>query len=305
MRNTPPPVERAPSKRWKRFSRRFGPAIGAVLRRFVFRRVRATPPVAVARDAAVEVHSLVGHRFVDMYLVSVKSLLRYEARLAVTVHDDGSLTPADVDVLLAHLPGCRVIARDAADAAMAQRLAVFPECRRFRDEYLNARQLFDFALLARSPRLLGLDADIVFARRPDALLGWIADGGNDVVYNSEPEGTQFGRMMRDHDDPCVADLNCGLIGYFPDLVDLDLVERSLARLRTRPKSRFAQGYLAICLQHSRYRAVPLDPRAYLIYTGQRREAVTAATMVHFITYLRFAQPWYPRLAMTVIRELRG
>lgn len=72
-----------------------------------------------------------------------------------------------------------------------------------------------------------------------------------------------------------------------------------------PKSRFAQGYLDICLHQSRYRPAPLYPGQYLIYTGQHRNAVAGAVMVHFISYLRFAQPWYPRLALRAIGELGG
>jgi hypothetical protein len=281
-----------------------GPTIGTLMRIGVFSRIRHTPAISVDPSAAVEVHSLVCHRDLDLYLLAIKSLLRFEARLAVVVHDDGTLTEADRAMIERHLSGVEVIGRVAADAAVGETLRHWPECRRFRATRATAPQLFDFSLLARRKRLISLDSDIVFARVPSELLAWISAPRRDVLYNQEPGGTQIGRTMRRLGIPCHGDLNSGFFAYHRDMINLAVVESHLSRLEGEPKSGYSQGYLDACLHWSPYLAVPLPPERYAVYTGQRREAVGEAVMVHFISYLRYAQFHYPRLAMQVIRSLR-
>jgi hypothetical protein len=287
----------------RKLSKRYGSRIGALLKLLVFRQVRRTRPIAVDPAAQVEIHSLVCHRDVDLYLLAVKSLPRFRADLAVVVHDDGTLTPADRTLVERQLLGANVIGRAVADDVVSAALADWPECRRFRAARATSPQLFDLSLLARARRLIGLDSDVLFVREPTELLAWLEEDADEVLYNQEAFGTQIGRTMRRLDIPCHGDLNSGFMAFYRDMVSLELTEQHLARLRGEPKAEYTQGYLDVCLYHSRYRATPLPPERYQIYTGQGWRAAEAAVMVHFISYLRFAQPHYPRLALRVIGAL--
>ena len=290
--------------RWRRkLARRLAPLSGTLLRRGVFRRVRGTAPLPTDPAAEVEVHSLVCHRDVDLYLIAVKSLLRFHPALAVAVHDDGTLTAADRELILRHLPGVEVIGRAAADAVVTEALRRWPECLRFRAARVNSFQVFDYNLLARRSRLISLDSDVLFLREPEEMLEWLAAESRDVLYNQEPEGTQIGRTLRRLGIPCHGDLNSGFLAYPRDMVDYGLVEASLVRLRGEAKGGYAQGYLDLCLHRSPCRARPLPPERYQIYTGQSRRDLEPAVMVHFISYLRYAQLHYPRLALRICREL--
>lgn len=156
--------------------------------------MQATPPAPVTGDGAVsEVHQLLGHRHVGMGLWSLKSLVRAaDAELGVVIHDDGSLTPADMALMRAQLPGVRIIARAEADALVREQLAAYPACSRFRfgevmvtnhrgqsyNMFIMALILFDMNLLTPADKIIILDADVLFFRRPDLIADWARDPAN-------------------------------------------------------------------------------------------------------------------------------
>lgn len=149
-----------------------------------------TPPVPAPAPAPVEVHQLLGHRHVGMGLWSLKSLVKAaDAGLGVVVHDDGSLTSEDLTLLRRHLPGLRIIPRAEADAAMRGKLAAYPACTSFRfgevmvgnhrgqryNMFIMSLILFDMNLLTEADKIIILDADVLFFRRPDLVAGWASD----------------------------------------------------------------------------------------------------------------------------------
>lgn len=153
------------------------------------RAIAWTPPMPCRPAADFEVHSLLGTRHVGMCLWAVKSFMAGTGQPhAVVLHDDGTLTARDVAKLHAHLPGVRVILRSEADRLVEPHLARHPHLRAYRFATLGrtdwgrrmsvfSLKLLDFTLLGTARKILALDTDVLFFRRPQEIIDWIGDDG--------------------------------------------------------------------------------------------------------------------------------
>lgn len=148
--------------------------------------IEETPPYASGGDGSdFEVHSLLGSRHVGMCLWSIKSFLHHAKRpFSIVLHDDGSLSLQDIEKLKRHLPGVRVIRKADADTLIRPMLSPWKlvEAYRFgtlgntdysRRMSIFALKLLDFNLLTAASRILVLDTDVLFFRRPSELLDWV------------------------------------------------------------------------------------------------------------------------------------
>lgn len=153
-----------------------------------------TPPVPAQADApAAEVHQLLGHRHVGMGLWSLKSLVACaDAGLGVVIHDDGTLSDADMRLMRQQLPGVRIIQRSEADARVREQLADYPACQSFRfgevrvtnhrgqsyNMFIMSLILLDMNLLTDCNKIIIIDADVLFFRRPDVIVEWARDAAD-------------------------------------------------------------------------------------------------------------------------------
>jgi hypothetical protein len=194
--------------------------------------VLATPPMTSNPFARVEVHTLVCHRHLSMYLTAVKSLLRFGMDVSVAAHDDGSLTPRDRALLEAHVSGIRITPKAAADREMEEVLRNRPRSLAFRRSGVVAMQLFDFAHFSRAEKVLAMDSDTLFLEEPQRLRDWAAGGNGEIlhIYESRPSGQEAFLAKLDCRYPphfCM-----GLAAFPRELVDLDLIEETLERAGT-------------------------------------------------------------------------
>lgn len=244
--------------------------------------LKQTPPAPVVGDApSTEVHQLLGHRHIGMGLWSLKSLVKAaDAELGVVVHDDGSLTDEDMELLRQHLPGVRIVARPDADERMREALANYPACTSFRfgnvpvtnhrgqsyNMFIMALILFDINLLTECDKIIILDADVLFFRRPNLIADWALDR-NDTrsLYSVEAykpqrqsDGTiSFGRKA-------ARTLNSGLLCLTKSKVfNLDLIEEWVA---SNPDLMYTSPvFEQLCYSYlikQRDDALELDPALY-------------------------------------------
>ena len=199
------------------------------LLRAMHEKILATPPLGCNPAAPVEVHTLTAHHHLTMYLTAIKSLLRYHAQVAVVVHDDGSLDGQDQDHLRRHVEGIRIIRRPAADAEMNAILAPYPRARALRARVVNALELFDNILLARTDRLVNMNSDVLFLGEPRALVSWLEqnDGSIAGVYEETPAQQQD--FLRAQGCPFPPHVTTALSCLYRDIHDLPFVEDVLAR----------------------------------------------------------------------------
>ncbi len=133
-----------------------------------------------------------------MCLYAVKSFLHHSGKaFSVVLHDDGSLTSKDIASLRRHLVGVNIIKKVTADNAIARmiyqysyvhgyRYGTFVKSEVGRKISIFALKLIDFSLFSNAAKILVLDTDVLFFKRPDEIVQWIeATANKDCLYSYE------------------------------------------------------------------------------------------------------------------------
>jgi hypothetical protein len=242
-----------------------------------------------AGDAAAPrvVSTLLGHAHVEMALVCLGSLLHFSAEpIRLLVHDDGSLTPADLERLAAGLGGPAVVPRQEADERMGELLAGRPAAAAFRAANPLAAKLLDATLLAPGAELAFCDADVLFLR-PFARLFELPAGAG-ALFMSDPQNAYSVRswhLLREPRLRLAAHVNSGVLVFRRASFDLDPLEWFLGR----PDHRFAPVWVeqtcwALLGQAAGCRL--LDPAAIAIPVAGCEAADRGRVALHFVSPVR-------------------
>jgi len=163
------------SRMWYAKARRYG--VRAWLRRRSWERLavatrpRLTRPVGPGAEC--EVHILTCGWDGQLAVWAVQSFYHFAGvDWPLVFHDGGGLTPAVVAALRRVFPDARVIDAVTADRLVADRLGAdrYPATLAARRNHPNFKQAIDYALLADSPRVLGMDSDVLFFEPPAELV---------------------------------------------------------------------------------------------------------------------------------------
>lgn len=258
----------------------------------LFAGILRTPPIPVSVASPYEIHALLCHRDVNMFLTSAKSFLRFCPAMAVTVHDDGSLTTVDKGRVHKHLPGIKIIDRALSDRAMHDLLP--PAAFEQRQRHLFLMKLFDFNHFHKGTHTILLDSDILFLSRPDEVLAWLSRDNPQPFYNKNP-GSSYRAKAVPPGVEITPFLNAGFMGYAGSF-SMEEIYDSCQELDF-----WLEDQTIYALLLAGKGAAPLDPERYMVYTGQ---AVTdLVAMVHFISTNRFRALLYPRLAAKIAAQL--
>lgn len=216
-----------------------------ILRRHYDRKILATRPFRTGEDCPdFELHSLLGHKHVTMCLWAIKSFLHCTGKkYSVYLHDDGSLTQEDAELLEKHLVGVKIMRRDYVNALMDKELQGFEHCREYRfcsretsdhrgtnyNMLIFALRLFDFNFVSKANKIFILDADVLFFNRPTEIMEWAeAEGDGSCLYTVE----QYLPVWNSHyeierfecKDPLPTDLNAGILCFDKRAYDLKIVD---------------------------------------------------------------------------------
>jgi len=89
------------------------------------------------------------------------------------LHDDGSLSARSIDQLREEWPDMSIITRTEANRRAAEQLVGHPKVLWLRNHNFRTTQLVDYFLFAEQRRVLAVDTDVVFLRKPTEILSWI------------------------------------------------------------------------------------------------------------------------------------
>ena len=148
----------------------------------------------------------------------------------VIIHDDGQLPPEAVAAFAKIAPGSRRIPAQEADSTVLSALAGHPACRDYRQAHPLARKIFDVPTLTPGERFIILDSDVLFFRKPEFILRWCAEGGDECWFNEDVKEafpiplTEVRETLGIEVWPRV---NSGLCLLNRSAIDLDLCERAL------------------------------------------------------------------------------
>jgi len=148
----------------------------------------------------------------------------------VVIHDDGRL-PAEAGPAFEKMfPGIIKIPGAEADAVVAKALAGHPACRDYRVAHPLARKIFDMPALTGADRFIILDSDLLFFRKPEAVLRWCESGNGECWFNEDaiealPIAQAEAREKLGFD--IWPRVNSGLCLIERAAIDLDTCERAL------------------------------------------------------------------------------
>lgn len=149
--------------------------------------VRGLPPLAAGGETELcGIHMMCGHKHADMGLLASWSLLRFDRRLKLFVHSDGTLTEEDKAVWSKVIPEVAFTDPAARDALVERRLP--PELtalRQWRKHHLYSIKLIDTHLYGASGQVVCLDSDVLCFKHPGRLLELMASGEAVAAWNGD------------------------------------------------------------------------------------------------------------------------
>lgn len=153
-------------------------------------RILETAPITGLTDDRAEVHVLTSAGDWLNLVWTLKSFYRVsEVPFRLVIHEDGTLPDEGESTLRRLFPEARVIKRTDSDARVFEALRAYPRCLDFRRTNHLSLKVMDFPLFLEAERMLLLDSDVLFFRRPDALLDRVLDNNYSLnTVNGDVEG---------------------------------------------------------------------------------------------------------------------
>jgi hypothetical protein len=187
------------------------------------------------------------------------------ARFPLYIHD-GGLRDENKSALMSHFPNAVLVSREEADSRVEKILTArkLSRCILYRRRNPTTLKLFDFFLLSSARRIITIDSDILFFRRPAELIDaacppnrYNQDESCYYTLSLEELHRRFGVLPVSH-------INSGLSRIARESIDFDAVERFL-----QDDDLFANQWVteqtlhALCLAS---RPPELLPARYLVST---------------------------------------
>lgn len=145
-----------------------------------------TRPLSTATKGPTEVHLLTWRRDWLNALWALKSFYYYsKVDYPIVIHD-GGLEDWQVLLLKEHLPNARIHLMKESNAFVENFLIKngLTRCVEYRRLNVATKKVFDFFLLSESERIISIDSDIVFFKRPDELIQPVASNPKNT-YNKD------------------------------------------------------------------------------------------------------------------------
>jgi hypothetical protein len=194
-------------------------------------------------EALPVIRSLVCHAHMPMARRFLASLARFHRDpFTVCLHDDGTLTAEDRELLSASAPEVTIISRAEADAAVCAQLAGHPRCLAFRRTETMALKLFDPTLLSTGA-VQYCDCDVLFLRPFTGFSAALAGAHPPLVFMRDLFNTYsvgWRRLLSRATVPLADRLNAGIMLLEPAVFDLDFVEWFLGRPEAHDVPGFAE-----------------------------------------------------------------
>lgn len=181
------------------------------------------------KNNVVEVMSLVSHNDTLSYLCMIKTFSYFSKRIfPITVCDDGTLTKNDISILKKNVRGIKIISNKIANVVVQKKLRTYPYSSELRKKIVYMRKKIDFPLLARKERVLILDSDLLFFKKPTEILKWmnnrakkttifISDCRDSYILSNIETSVLFKTKM-------ISRLNSGIIGFHRQIMSLKKIE---------------------------------------------------------------------------------
>jgi hypothetical protein len=243
----------------------------------------------------LEVHFLTGRRFWYQTAFCAHSLVRHAGEpIRVVLIDDGTLEPDQAAALRGVIPDLELVPPDAVRDRLDGHLPAdrYPALRQRRLVYPHLRKLTDVHAGQSGWRLV-LDSDMLFFRRPAALLGWLAAPARPchMVDVENAYGYSPALLEELAGGPVPDRVNVGACGLRSDAIDWDRLEYGCRVTLEREGSHYLQeqALTAVFLAGRQCDVLPADE--YVVRPTRAEARCPRAALHHYVAE---SKAWYFR-----------
>ncbi len=224
-------------------------------------------------DPDLSIHILFGHRDVCIAFWALASFYSISEHIGkLTLHDDGSLTSRDKELLQKSFPHARIVSKADLEETARQVLMKYPEVLNFfRTPFWQARKLLDTYLSVQGSHALIIDSDTLWFRNPSILMNAFVRK-EQAAFMMSNAGTlckmpfKDGSMLEDSR----ALLNSGIVFYDIASFSLERLEEYLSKIDIeKPHHFMEQAGFAYALSNPK----ELSPADYPIKGVLEKDAV--------------------------------
>ncbi len=258
---------------------------------------RYLSPGPVAPQGAPEVVFLTGKKFWYQTAFCCRSLQQQAGNIVRPVFlDDGTLDDALHAECLRIFPGAMVRDRAAIEQQLDSHLPWnrFPSLRGQRETYIHLRKLTDAHVGASNWRVV-LDSDMLFFRRPVALMHWLKEPTKPVhmIDVQDCYGYPTSSLEKLAGGNLPSKVNVGICGLRSDTIDWPQLEAWCEYLLQRHGTSYYLEQALVALYFSRESPVRLPAEDYRLMPDEDECRAPRATMHHYVDlskrgYFRYA-----------------
>ncbi|MDY3557849.1 glycosyl transferase [Gemmata sp. JC673] len=231
--------------------------------------------------------------------------VRAGAPVRIVVIDDGTLRAEHAAALARVLPGLEVRPADAVVRRLDEHLPAskYPTLRRRRLVYPHLRKLTDVHAGGTGWKLV-LDSDMLFFRRPDVLLRWLA--APDRPCHMRDVESAYGyspALMAELAGAPVPDrVNVGVCGLRSDGIDWDRLEHWCRALAEREGDHYLQEQALTAMLVAGTRCVEAPAAEYVVRPARPEAERPTAALHHYVAE---SKAWYFRFGWRRANTNRG
>lgn len=197
--------------------------------------VRKSKPIKVSKPSknCPEIMSLVSHKDLLLLLVCLKTFFYFLKKIfSVTVVDDGSMNREDIKFLKYYVKNIRFIGAKEADKRAKSYLKGKKLCFQYGKigGHPYVRKSLFLPILSVSRKILLLDSDIIFFKKPTEIIDFFKGNNNLVIFMSDyQDAYSISGIEAKYFFNCklIKKLNSGILGFNSKEIDLDLAEKFL------------------------------------------------------------------------------
>ncbi len=232
------------------------------------KKVLDTAPMHLDSEGDVEVHVLTWRKDYINLIWSLKTFYALsEKRFPLVIHD-GGLHNRHKHILLKHFPEARIIDKTLADKEVGDFLEEMglSKSKEYRLTNVASLKLFDYKHYSSAKRIIHIDSDIVFFKKPTEFLDYIDDSlsvfNKDMNYAYSIAPTALEELVGEHVPHLI---NSGLFIVDVESLNLELTEMCLNQSAELFSNKWVteQTLHAICATKYGYQFLSKD---YLIST---------------------------------------
>lgn len=198
-------------------------------------KILASKPMICDKNSEFELHIVTSERDFLMAMWCLKSFYFYSGfKAKLVIHDDGTLSDDSINAFRDHFINCEVIKKKAADLELARALKdyQFISKYRFSNFIPNSMKLLDALFFSSSNKILILDSDVLFFKKPDELINNIKNNKGFFMRDCQTSySLPLSTLERLFNIKIKENVNCGIV-YWPDkkYYDLNIIEQYLREM---------------------------------------------------------------------------